>query len=155
MARSYITTQSYHPCPCCGYRVFQVGGINATCPICAWQDSVEQLLDPYRVSEPNWISLYDAQLSYLRCGVSQIEKAELASTPMSYDVRDKKWRPIQSSDSFGTVERRSALKVDDYHELFYWLDEFWNSKHTYMRRLQVSALFETNKANNDFAMSSI
>lgn len=138
MARSYITTESYYPCPCCGYRTFAVAGASMSCPICAWQDSVEQLQDPYRVCAPNWVSLYEAQLSFLRCGASQLSKAAMTNTPLPGDARDKNWRLIRSCDSFGTYERRSKLKFEDYKELYYWADEFWNSKLSFKRQLHMS-----------------
>lgn len=127
MGREYITRADYHPCPCCGYRVHELRGSTASCPICAWEDSEEQLLDPDLACAPNGISLWDAQRKFLKSGVSNPARSGCENIPKASDYRDESWRPIvKRLDDFGNAAQRAKIK--DYDEMCYWRDTFWNCK---------------------------
>jgi hypothetical protein len=117
-----------YACPCCGYLVIEQGGIEKTCHVCEWQDSEEQLKDPYLVSTPNEQSLWTAQRNYLTVGHSRNDKTQLCNARQEH-VRDQDWRPVVDKlDDFGSPTERENLCISDYRELYYWKDTFWNSK---------------------------
>jgi hypothetical protein len=130
MGREYTTRIDYYPCPCCGYRVHGGQGSTASCPICAWEDSEEQLLNPYLECAPNGISLWDAQHNFLKSGVSNPERSGHENIPKASDHRDESWRPIvKRLDDFGSPSMRTKIK--NYDEMCYWRDTFWNCKGVY------------------------
>lgn len=53
------------PCPCCGYRVFDIGlGSQLICPVCFWEDGETQLRWPLLEGCSNKVSLVEAQANY-------------------------------------------------------------------------------------------
>ncbi|MBN8659065.1 MAG: hypothetical protein J0M35_01790 [Candidatus Obscuribacter phosphatis] len=71
----------------------ELRGSTASCPICAWEDSEEQLLDPDLACAPNGISLWDAQRKFLKSGVSNPARSGCENIPKASDYRDESWRP--------------------------------------------------------------
>jgi len=53
-------------CPCCGYRSLQESRSCEICPVCFWED--DGTTEPDRYSEPNHMTLGDAQLSFRLIG---------------------------------------------------------------------------------------
>ena len=136
MPRDYVTDETLNPCPCCGYRVFQYLGAAEDCPICQWEDWWEQLKDPFLVCAPNGISLYEGQKHFLAFGASQPSRRSAANIPKPTDIRDQFWRPIHTTDDFGTQARRAKIKdpkKGEYSRLYYWTCHFWNAKTSYQR----------------------
>src|SRR5215467_2212720 len=111
MGRPYKTDKQYFPCPCCGYRVHKVACSTASCPICVWEDSAEQLRNPYKVCKPNQVSLIVAQKNYQATGVSDPSRQAYANQPKADDIADNLWRPIDESiDNFGPPTGDVILK---------------------------------------------
>lgn len=126
MGCSFKTDEKLYPCPCCGYLALERTG--EAFHICAWQDSEEQLKDPYLTGSPNEESLWQAQRNYLRNGNSKKGKGQQCDAQKEHK-RDNDWRPvIKKLDDFGSPGERKSLCVSDYSQLYYWKDTFWNSK---------------------------
>lgn len=128
MACSLNKDGRLYPCPCCGYLALERRGLAENCHICDWQDSEEQLKDPYLISTPNEQSLWQAQRNYLGTGNSKKSKSQQCDARKEHS-RDPDWRPvIEKLDDFGSPTLRANLCVSDYSELYYWTDAFWNFK---------------------------
>lgn len=139
MGRDYITSADFYPCPCCGYRVHCSQGSTVSCPICAWEDSEEQLLDPWLVCGPNGISLWEAQRNFLKLRVSNPARLGHENIPKSSDYRDESWRPIVSRlDDFGSSAQR--IRIKNYDEMCYWRDTFWNCRAVYTASASVEPI---------------
>jgi hypothetical protein len=131
MGRAYITREDFFPCPCCGYKVHNVCCGYKPCPICRWEDSPEQLRNPFKALAPNRISLLEAQGNFMQSGVSNALRAADKNVPKSTDMRDSEWRPIYSEDSFDPPDISYPLIFPPdipYSTLYYWSPNFWNRK---------------------------
>ncbi|MBS1994318.1 MAG: hypothetical protein JSS83_27590 [Cyanobacteria bacterium SZAS LIN-3] len=115
------------PCPCCGHLVFEKPGDSLSCPVCAWEDSEEQLKDPFLPGAPNKPTLWQAQRNYMRLGISDESRLNVCSQTQNMYARDPEWRPvIEKIDDFGSPEHRATLVKADYKTLYYWKSSFWN-----------------------------
>jgi hypothetical protein len=93
-----------YTCPCCGYRTLptEAGGTYYICPICAWEDDYEQLMQPNWSGPPNGVSLADAQQNFKRWGACDPKPHILKfiedrqGDAMDAD-RDPEWQPERAS----------------------------------------------------------
>jgi hypothetical protein len=84
-----------YTCPCCGYIVLD-SEIHDICPICWWQD------DPISRTEPDFIggangnvSLCQAQVNFIKFGVSDKLFLKDVRSPDNNDKRDSNWKPFE------------------------------------------------------------
>ncbi|NED81319.1 hydrolase, partial [Streptomyces sp. SID11233] len=54
----------WFPCPCCGHQTFGAQGEYEICEVCAWEDDISQLRDPWSGFGANHFSLVEAQENY-------------------------------------------------------------------------------------------
>ena len=123
MNQNDIGTENF-TCPCCGYMVKSGPCGYTPCKICAWEDSPEQLRNPYKALAPNRITLVEAQQNFLNFGVSNLSRAKNKSTPGEGDLKDPAWRPIDKRDSFDPPDDSYPLVLPPeipYESLYYWL----------------------------------
>ncbi len=119
------------PCPCCGHRVFDYQpGFNQECPICGWEDSLDQLRFPNMPGSANHVSLVEAQRNYVIHGSSERRKRGLTRTPFEGEPRDETWRPIDLQRDNLEEPRRGLKYADSYpYEdttvLYYWRLTYW------------------------------
>jgi hypothetical protein len=121
------------PCPCCGYLVFdQLPGSSDVCPICFWEDDVEQLAFPDLKNRSNIPSLREAQQNFTRIGAVETRFRECVCQPAEAYIRDVDWRPFDPSVdphlSWSKQEDHERWKqVTDTSEvcLYYWRPDYW------------------------------
>ncbi|MCP4156103.1 MAG: hypothetical protein GY757_50755 [bacterium] len=66
------------PCPCCGYRTIGARGNFHICPVCWWEDDGQDNEDADLVSGgPNYISLTQARINYLKKGIFDPARKDL------------------------------------------------------------------------------
>jgi len=119
------------PCPCCGHRVFDhQPGFNQLCPICGWEDSLDQLRFPTMPGSANHVSLFEAQQNYVRHGSSERRNRGLTRTPLEDEPRDEQWRPIDiGRDNIEEPQRgrkyADSYPYEDTTVLYYWRSTYW------------------------------
>lgn len=120
-----------HPCPCCGYLVFQEPpGSYDICPICFWEDDIVQLAFPQMAGGANTLSLYESQKSFLRIQVSDPRFSDKARVPTPSEKKDTGWRPIvPSSDPTlsweSSSDREHWKKHGGHGRLYWWRADYW------------------------------
>ena len=83
---------SKFPCPCCGHRVFDYQpGFNQQCPICGWEDSLDQLRFPTMSGSANHVSLVEAQKNYVNRGISERRKERRELLTRIEAQRERSW----------------------------------------------------------------
>lgn len=99
---------SAYPCVCCGYLTMAGRpGSYELCPVCGWQDDLQQLRWPAMPRGANKLSLIDAQRDPVARGTADVD-------------RERAWRPIAAGrDRFEPSGRMLAPWPDDY-TIFYW-----------------------------------
>lgn len=119
------------PCPCCGYRVFErQPGFSVTCPICGWEDCLDQLRFPTITGSANGVSLVEAQANYALCGAAEKRNAGTFRTPVEGEERDVLWRPVDIEKDNIEVPMRGQHYDEDYPYadttvLYYWRPSYW------------------------------
>ncbi|KAA0543107.1 hypothetical protein FZW96_20930 [Bacillus sp. BGMRC 2118] len=83
-------------CPCCGYRTMEGDGNYEICPICFWEDDPFQKENVYSLGA-NHIPLIEAQLNYIKYGVSEKEFIKNVRKPTNEDKRDPNWKPVDDN----------------------------------------------------------
>ena len=119
------------PCPCCGHRVFDhQPGFNQVCPICGWEDSLDQLRFPNMAGSANHVSLVEAQRNYQDYGASERRHRGCTRAPFANEPRDEQWRPIEPArDNLEEPERglkyADSYPYEDTTVLYYWRSTYW------------------------------
>ncbi|MGB0712725.1 MAG: CPCC family cysteine-rich protein [Gammaproteobacteria bacterium] len=119
------------PCPCCGYRVFDLPpGHHGVCPICAWEDDMSQLRFAEMPGSANPQSLIEAQANFEAFGASNRRYLDQVRSPNEMDSRDPRWRRVDArQDNLEQPMRGTAYAdsypVDDPTVLYYWRPEYW------------------------------
>ncbi|MCB1722506.1 MAG: hydrolase [Chromatiaceae bacterium] len=119
------------PCPCCGHRVFDhQPGFNQLCPICGWEDSLDQLRFPTMPGSANHVSLVEAQRNYANCGTAERRKQGQTREPFEGEPRDEQWRPVDiSRDNIEEPQRglkyADSYPYEDTTVLYYWRKTYW------------------------------
>ena len=119
------------PCPCCGHRVFDhQPGFNQLCPICGWEDSLDQLRFPTMPGSANHVSLVEAQKNYVDHGSSERRNRGQTRSPLYGEPRDEQWRPIDiSRDNIEEPQRgqkyADSYPYEDTTVLYYWRSTYW------------------------------
>lgn len=115
-----------YTCPCCGYKVFsQAPGSYDICPICFWEDDIEQLF--YLADGGANINLIDAQKNYKKFGAIEEKYIENVRKPNESDVKDGGWRmvdPVKDNIQESSPEdyfERVKEAVDSDKNPYYWL----------------------------------
>ena len=123
-----------HPCPCCGYCVFdQAPGSHTQCPICLWEDNLAQLRFPLMPGGANTVSLADAQRNFVQCGAAEKRNTGLTREPLDYEVRDEEWRMLDR-DRDNIEEPQRGISYGDTHPisdptvLYYWRANYWRRR---------------------------
>lgn len=99
-----------YTCPCCGYATFAgAPGSLAACPVCDWQDDLQQLYSPFLASGANVHSLAEAQVRFVQFGVATGAEHQ----------RDPHWFALwqQKTDIPDNGPASDATTYD----LYYWL----------------------------------
>lgn len=119
------------PCPCCGYRVFpMMPGFNQLCPICGWEDCLDQLRFPNMAGGANHVSLVEAQHNYQAKGYSENNREGTTREPWEDEGRDPEWRLIDPQrDNLEEPMRgqhyADSYPMDDTTVLYYWRPTYW------------------------------
>ena len=119
------------PCPCCGHRVFDYQpGFNQQCPICGWEDSLDQLRFPTMPGSANHVSLVEAQKNYINRGISERRKDGQTRSPFDGEPRDEQWRPVDiARDNIEEPQRgqkyADSYPYEDTTVLYYWRPTYW------------------------------
>lgn len=119
------------PCPCCGYRVFDYQpGFNHVCPICYWEDSLDQLRFANMPGSANPVSLVEAQRNYVEFGASVRRHRCSVRAPLAEEPRDPQWRPIDPAHDNLEEPQRGIRYADSYPYadttvLYYWRHSYW------------------------------
>jgi hypothetical protein len=119
-----------HPCPCCGYLVFDEAGLYDICPICGWEDDVSQLRFATMPDGANRPSLRDGQRNYAALGYSDDRAAPHVRKPGPSDVRDPLWRLLRAEDievASPGVDQGQTYPATTA-ELYYWRPEYFRNK---------------------------
>ena len=75
------------PCPCCAYLTMpKLRGSCGICPICLWEDDLEQWDDPDDADGANHVSLNEARENYRRHAVSDLRKAGRQRAPLPEEI---------------------------------------------------------------------
>lgn len=95
-----------HPCPSCGYEVFQdLPGSYDICPVCEWEDDEVQLRFPGYGGGANTPSLCDHQRAVLT--------ALLAHEGRISYRRHPAWRPLREGECISDPDEREPF-------VYYW-----------------------------------
>lgn len=86
-----------YPCPCCGYKTFDVEplGTYVICKVCFWEDDPLALDDPDFVGGANRVSLRQAQKNFLAFGACEIKMVKNVRQPRQDEMRDHDWEPLK------------------------------------------------------------
>jgi hypothetical protein len=125
--------QEKHPCPCCGYLVFDEAGSDDICPICGWEDDVSQLRFATMSGGANRPSLWDAQRNYAAHGYRDDRAAPHVRKPKSDEARDPLWRSVTAEDievASPGVDQGQTYPATTA-ELYYWRPEYFRKKSTH------------------------
>ncbi|MFI1176744.1 CPCC family cysteine-rich protein [Streptomyces melanogenes] len=121
------------PCPCCGHLVFDAEdgwpGSYATCPVCSWQDDVEQLRWPFTAGGANSVSLFEAQHNFQAYEACDQRGRRFVRPAADDEPLDPAWRPIDpATDLFAEAEHEDRRPwPDDKSVLCWWLPAFWGA----------------------------
>lgn len=76
-------------CPCCGYYTFISAnrGMFGICPVCFWEDDLEQEKDPNYDGGANKVSLIEARNNYLKFGACEKEMIKYCRLPMEEEKK--------------------------------------------------------------------
>jgi hypothetical protein len=114
-----------HPCPCCGYVVFEEPRSYEICPICFWEDDPVQAADPWFAGGANKPSLAEAQRNYSEFGAMERRFLKNVRRPGDSDAVDPTWRPLLESDrQFSTTPKQieeAVQKMGIGPSYDYWL----------------------------------
>jgi PAS domain S-box-containing protein len=110
-------TGTRYTCPCCGFQTFNAPpGSTATCDVCHWRDDLTQLVDPWRPTGLNRISLAKAQTAFSE---QVLQSFEQATAPIFGHSRDTHWRPAAGGD--GLAQSPTGYFSDQKGDwLYYW-----------------------------------
>jgi PAS domain S-box-containing protein len=110
-------TGTRYTCPCCGFQTFNAPpGSTATCDVCQWRDDLTQLVDPWRLTGLNGLSLASAQAAFSE---RVLQSFDQATAPIFTHVRDTHWRPAAVGD--GLAQSRTGYFSDQKGDwLYYW-----------------------------------
>lgn len=97
-------------CPCCGWRtVPDRYASDNICPICFWHDDGVQLADPWYEGGANDESLAQAQTNFALVGASEGRVLPYVRSPLSTELRDESWRPVDAAVDRATSFRDAPL----------------------------------------------
>ena len=68
-------------CLCCGYRTLDERGAYQICPVCFWEDDLEQEKNPNDDGGANAVSLIEARNNYMKFGACQKEMIKYCRLP--------------------------------------------------------------------------
>lgn len=110
-------TGTRYTCPCCGFQTFNAPpGSTATCDVCQWRDDLTQLVDPWRLTGLNRLSLASAQALFSE---RVLQSFDQAAVPIFGHIRDTQWRPATQGD--GLAQSRAGYFSDQKGDwLYYW-----------------------------------
>jgi len=116
-----------YPCPCCGYLVFsEAPGSYAICPLCYWEDDIEQLRYPSFAGGANAPSLIDSQRNTINFGAMEQEFLKFVRSPRSHELLDVGWRPLDLAvDEIVEPFARGERNVLDPTRLYWWRSNYW------------------------------
>lgn len=126
-----ILEQHKFPCPCCGYRVFaMMPGFNQLCPICGWEDCLDQLRFPLMAGAANHVSLMEAQQNYAMRGYTEARREHEVREPWGDEQRDIDWRMLDlARDNVEQPARginyADSYPMEDTTVLYYWRKNYW------------------------------
>ncbi|WP_437524449.1 CPCC family cysteine-rich protein [Sorangium sp. So ce726] len=125
------TPTASHPCPCCGYLVFNTPpGSHEICDFCFWQDDRLQLEFATTLSGgANPSSLLAAQRNNEKHGASEPILVWAIKEPAPDQPRDPQWRPIDlERDIFESWDdpNRACAPIDA--DLYYWRPTYWRGR---------------------------
>lgn len=85
-----------YTCPCCWYKTLSEKPWSyEICPICFWEDDLDQSLFPDLDWWPNYVTLIQAQQNYIKYGVCEIQFKDKVRLPNENDIKDPAWRIIE------------------------------------------------------------
>lgn len=126
-----MTDLTKYPCPCCGHCVFdRQPGFSETCPICGWEDCLDQLRFPTITGAANAVCLVAAQANYEACGAAERRNAGVFRKPVDGEPLDEGWRPIDLERDNIEVPMSGQNYAEDYPYadttvLYYWRPSYW------------------------------
>jgi hypothetical protein len=126
-----MTRSVKFPCPCCGHRVFDYQpGFNQECPICGWEDSLDQLRFPNMPGSANHVSLVEGQKNYRRFGSAERRNRGVTRQALEEEPKDEEWRLIDPARDNIEEPVRGPSYADSYpYEdttvLYYWRRTYW------------------------------
>jgi hypothetical protein len=105
-------------------------GFNQQCPICGWEDSLDQLRFPAMPGSANHVSLIEAQRNYASSGTSERRKVGQTRPPFDGEPRDDAWRPVDvARDNIEEPQRgqryADSYPLEDTTVLYYWRPTYW------------------------------
>jgi len=105
-------------------------GFHQLCPICGWEDSLDQLRFPNMPGSANHVSLVEAQKNYLAHGSAERRKRGQTRSPFDDEPRDEQWRPVDVLRDNIEEPQRGESYADSYPYadttvLYYWRSTYW------------------------------
>lgn len=82
-------------CPCCGFATLREAGCYEICPLCFWEDDGQD--DPDAAENhggPNYVSLVEARINFIKFGASDIKNKEHVRRPSAEDINMRQYKLV-------------------------------------------------------------